>query len=136
MNKTKLVRDRIPEIIDNSGRLAITKNIKDFNENDQKKYIKNKLKEEILEFQVSDNYTKQVEEMADVLEVIECFFDRDIVVKLKTNKLNPNHELYAITKIQIEIFELDIDDIIKSKNLKREKNGSFQKGIILMEIRE
>lgn len=136
MNKTKLVRDRIPEIIDNSGRLAIIKNIKEFNENDQKKYIKNKLKEEILEFQVSDNYHKQIEEMADVLEVIECFFDRDIVNKLQMNKLNPNHELYAITKIQIEIFELDLNDIIKAKNLKKEKNGSFQKGIILMEIRE
>lgn len=59
----KLVRDKIPEIIENSGKTANTEILTDF------KYIKlldEKLTEECEEYQES----KEIEELADILEVI------------------------------------------------------------------
>ncbi len=61
----KLVRDRIPEIIKESGRTPVTHFLSD------KEYIEElekKLNEEVAEYQ-SD---KNLEEMADVLEVLQA----------------------------------------------------------------
>jgi predicted house-cleaning noncanonical NTP pyrophosphatase (MazG superfamily) len=61
----KLVRDKIPEIIEDSRRRAVTRILPD------EEYIaalETKLNEEVAEYQVDKN----LEEMADVLEVIQA----------------------------------------------------------------
>ncbi len=63
----KLVRDRIPEIIENSGKAFTVETL------DEKGYIKElkqKLNEEILEYLNSQEDTEALEELADVIEVI------------------------------------------------------------------
>ena len=59
----KLVRDKIPEIIEKSGKQCIIETM------DKKTYLEfldNKLKEELAEYQQD----KSIEELADLLEVI------------------------------------------------------------------
>ena len=63
MSFNKLVRDRIPEIIENEGRKC---NYHILNEQDYIKELKIKLNEEVNEFLESDN----PEELADILEVV------------------------------------------------------------------
>ena len=61
----KLVRDRIPEIIEDSGKRAITHILSD------EEYIaalETKLDEEVAEYKAAKN----LEEMADVLEVLQA----------------------------------------------------------------
>ena len=59
----KLVRDRIPEIIEKSGKSC---EIQVLNEQDYLKMLDKKLDEELLEYRKD----KTVEELADLLEVI------------------------------------------------------------------
>ena len=59
----KLVRDRIPEIIEKSGKHPVTEILSD---GDYKIYLERKLDEEVREFHDS----KDPEELADILEVI------------------------------------------------------------------
>ena len=59
----KLVRDRIPEIIDNTGKKATVEKLEDLA---YKKHLDKKLGEELQEYLESDN----VEELADIIEVI------------------------------------------------------------------
>lgn len=59
----KLVRDKIPEIIENSGKKSITE-VLDFDT--YIKYLDKKLDEELAEYQKD----KSIEELADLLEVI------------------------------------------------------------------
>lgn len=84
MKYNKLVRDRIPEIIRKKGDVAIT-HIADEAEYWQK--LKEKLLEEVQEFQKDSN----VEELADVLEIIDAIidfkkFDREEVQRIKSKK--------------------------------------------------
>lgn len=134
--KAKLVRDKIPSIINKSGRKAITELLENLSDKDQLKFKKQKLKEELLEFQVAESHIQKIQEMADILEVIETFFDDGIVLKLKQDSLESISSFYSITKMQIELFDLDLDSIIIEKNSKQMKNGSFNNGIILLNIEE
>lgn len=59
----KLVRDRIPEIIENSGEKAIVRILDDA---EYKRRLEDKLDEEIAEYHES----KELEELADILEVV------------------------------------------------------------------
>lgn len=59
----KLVRDRIPEIIEGEGRKACVRILDD---NEMIKCLENKLQEEVNEY-IED---RSVEELADILEVI------------------------------------------------------------------
>ncbi|MEL1135562.1 nucleoside triphosphate pyrophosphohydrolase [Desulfitobacterium sp. THU1] len=59
----KLVRDRIPEIIESSGKAAITEILDDVT---YKRLLDAKLVEELQEYQESDS----IEELADLVEVI------------------------------------------------------------------
>ena len=59
----KLVRDRIPEIIKNAGKMPITEILSD---EEYLKELDKKLNEEVAEYQED----KSIEEMADVLEVL------------------------------------------------------------------
>ena len=63
MKFNKLVRDRIPEIIEKNGKKAVTRIL---NDEEYKIYLEKKLDEEVAEFHES----KSIEELADILEVI------------------------------------------------------------------
>jgi len=64
----KLVRDRIPEIIEKSGKKAVTEILDDTS---YKKLLDEKLSEELQEYLAGDS----VEELADLLEVIYAILD-------------------------------------------------------------
>ncbi len=66
MKKTKydkLIRDKIPEIIEKSGKKTI---IEVLDDHTFKQYLDDKLSEELQEYLASDN----VEELADLIEVV------------------------------------------------------------------
>lgn len=102
MQYHKLVRDNIPEIIAKTGKLA-RMHIADKEEYEQK--LKEKLLEEATELAEAMN----IEEMADVLEVIHAICD-----------------LKGIDKNQIESVRLK----------KAEDRGAFKQQIILEETRD
>ncbi|NHC42664.1 nucleoside triphosphate pyrophosphohydrolase [Bacillus sp. MM2020_1] len=65
----KLVRDRIPEIIESSGKRFSTKIL------DNQEYIKelrNKTREELDEYLYAGNDNDAIEELADLLEIIHA----------------------------------------------------------------
>ena len=64
INYNKLVRDKIPEIIRDSGRSCITKVASD---DELPTYIFAKLREELAEFEES----RSIEELADLYEALE-----------------------------------------------------------------
>ena len=70
MKYNKLVRDRIPELIEESGRKQISRTL---NEDEYEQALMDKIVEEIEEYRVSKNE----EEIADIYEVVDC------LVKLK-----------------------------------------------------
>lgn len=63
MTFNKLVRDRIPEIIENSGKAAVTRTLED---EEYRRELERKLDEEVAEFHESG----ALEELADILEVV------------------------------------------------------------------
>jgi predicted house-cleaning noncanonical NTP pyrophosphatase (MazG superfamily) len=83
MTKTynKLVRDRIPEIIESTGKSCLTRVLSDA---EYIRMLDEKLNEELAEYQES----KAMEELADLLEVIEstaiargCSWEQLMVIK-------------------------------------------------------
>lgn len=81
-NVHKLVRDRIPEIIEADGKTCICKTLSD---EDYLHLLDEKLNEELAEYQES----KSLEELADLLEVIRA------VVKARGWTLKELEELRA-----------------------------------------
>ena len=63
MKYNKLVRDRIPEIIEKNGKKAVTRTLTD---EEYKVYLEKKLDEEVAEFHES----KSPEELGDIIEVL------------------------------------------------------------------
>lgn len=61
----KLVRDRIPEIIETSGNICVTEILSD---EDYLKMLDAKLDEELAEYHADQN----IEELADIMEVIRA----------------------------------------------------------------
>ena len=98
----KLVRDRIPDIIMSKGAKPVTRTADD---EEYYLYLKQKLIEEVREFDVSNN----MEEIADILEV-----------------------MHAI----IEHRRVSFEDIERFRKEKAEKRGSFKDKIILEEVHE
>ncbi|MEK9194732.1 MAG: nucleoside triphosphate pyrophosphohydrolase, partial [Patescibacteria group bacterium] len=85
----KLVRDRIPEIIRRNGGRPVTHVAR--NNAEYSKKLMEKLLEEIKEFERDPN----IEELADILEVLEAIidfkrFDRAKVKKVKREKAKKN----------------------------------------------
>lgn len=65
MKYSKLVRDKIPAVIESQNKSALYKILTD---SEYKQALENKLDEEVAEFHESKN----VEELADILEVVEA----------------------------------------------------------------
>ena len=63
MHYDKLVRDKIPAIIEASGKKAVTRVLED---GEYRRYLEAKLDEEVAEF----HRDKNPEELADILEVV------------------------------------------------------------------
>ena len=97
----KLVRDKIPEIIENDGEKPI---VRVLNDNEYKKKLEKKLKEEYEEFLIAEKKSERLEELADMLEVIR-----------------------TLALLEDE----DIQFIIDIMDKKREKRGGFTKKLFL-----
>lgn len=101
MKYNKLVRDKIPEIIKDNGDVAVTHIASD---EEYKQRLEAKLQEEVDEFLVDNN----VEELADILEVV-----------------------YALG----DLFNVDRAELEKMRKEKEEKRGAFNDKIILDETK-
>lgn len=102
----KLVRDKIPQMIEESGKsftMSILPPDKRLGE------IKNKMKEEAIEFQEATNKQDTVEELADIVELVHAALD-----------------VYGISYEELEAF----------RQRKKEKRGGFAEGIYLMEVED
>lgn len=97
----KLVRDKIPSIIENNKEVAITRILE---EDEYRKELLKKLKEESEEVIKATSSKETIEELADVLEVLRS------IAALEGKSL---------------------DDIIEVANEKKDKRGAFQKRIFL-----
>lgn len=88
MRYNKLVRDNIPEIIAKKGGKAVT-HIAD--EHEFWKALKEKLFEELREFEAADSDEHMIEELADIIEVINAIcdfkkFDKERVASVQKKK--------------------------------------------------
>ena len=97
----KLVRDKIPEIIQKSGGIPVIETASDEN---YRKLLHHKLREEVEEYIES----KEIEEVADILEIIYALADQH---------------------------NISIDELEKIRNDKVKKNGAFKKKIVLIEVK-
>lgn len=103
----KLVRDKIPEIIENSGRYCEIEVMDDLQYAEK---LTEKLCEEVQEFLKefnAENDENAIKELADILEVI-----------------------YAI----VELIGVTVQDFEKIRLAKVDKNGNFSKKILLKSI--
>lgn len=98
----KLIRDKIPEIIEKSGKRPITEILDD---EAYKKHLDIKLGEELQEYLNDDN----INELADLVEVV-----------------------YAILKYK----GIEPDDFERIRKKKAEERGSFDKRLLLKEVRD
>ena len=97
----KLVRDKIPNIIEKNGEQAITRILGD---DEYRKQLYKKLLEETNEVIGSKDSNETLEELADVLEVLKSI---------------------------AELENKNLDDIIEMAREKRLKRGGFEKRIFL-----
>lgn len=65
----KLVRDRIPEIIQQSGKKCVTKILTD---EEYRKELQKKMTEELNEYVQAESSEQAIEELADLLELIHA----------------------------------------------------------------
>jgi len=100
----KLVRDRIPEIIENNGETPITRVL---DNQEYKKELEKKLLEEYNEVLETTSSNDRLEELADMLEVM---------VSLAT------------------LENANLNDIITIMNEKKEKRGGFSKKFFLEKV--
>lgn len=101
MKYNKLVRDKIPEITKQEGKTPVFHIASD---QEYEEMLKKKLREEVSEF-IAD---RNVEELADILEVMDAF---------------------------CALHHTDMDYLLRLKKEKAEKRGSFTKKIVLDEIK-
>jgi predicted house-cleaning noncanonical NTP pyrophosphatase (MazG superfamily) len=102
----KLVRDRIPEVIERTGKSFTTKIL------DNEEYIKelkNKSFEELNEYLHAENDKDAVEELADLLEIIHAL---------------------------AECHGTNIEQVEQVRQEKAEKRGGFKDKIFLIEVED
>ncbi|MCD7034140.1 nucleoside triphosphate pyrophosphohydrolase [Metabacillus sp. GX 13764] len=102
----KLVRDRIPEIIEATGKSFETRIL------EKEEYItelKKKSYEELEEYMAAESNAEAIEELADLLEIIKSF------AELHGSNLN------------------EVDNIRKEK---AEKRGGFEEKIFLVQVED
>ena len=97
----KLVRDRIPEIIEKDGEVPFTKILSD---EEYKEELKKKLREEAEELILAKDNDELIKEIGDVLEVLE-YIEKS--------------------------FGLDKEKILKIKKERKQNRGGFEKKIFL-----
>ncbi|MGV3263510.1 nucleoside triphosphate pyrophosphohydrolase [Cytobacillus pseudoceanisediminis] len=102
----KLVRDRIPEIIENTGKNFSTR-VLDNNEYIQE--LKKKSFEELQEYVETNNNEDAIEELADVLEIIHAL---------------------------AEYHGASIEEVEEVRKQKAEKRGGFKEKIFLIEVED
>lgn len=102
----KLVRDRIPEIIKNTGQKPITKYLE---QNEYIEELKKKFLEEFEEYRSAQSDEEALEELADVLEILHALAD---------------------------IHGASIEKVEHIRKEKAEKRGGFQKKIYLVEVQD
>lgn len=105
----KLVRDKIPEIIQQDGKIAVTRIL---NDNEYKIELMKKLLEECNEVLNSSDSSSLIEELADVLEVIRsialnenCSFSEllEIAKEKENDRGGFNKRIYLIKTITKEV---------------------------------
>ncbi len=97
----KLVRDKIPEIIENDGERPV---VRVLNDDEYRIELEKKLKEEYEEVLIAEGKEERLEELADMLEVIR-----------------------ALALLEDE----DIQSVINIMDKKRKKRGGFTKKLFL-----
>ena len=99
----KLVRDKIPDKIESSGEVALTKKLSD---NELFEQLRLKLIEEAFEVLDANDTDELIQELADVLEVIDSIIEKQ---------------------------KINMTAINSAKAKKKEKVGGFNEGIILQQ---
>jgi predicted house-cleaning noncanonical NTP pyrophosphatase (MazG superfamily) len=102
----KLVRDLIPEVIENTGKRFSTRVL---NEADYIVELKKKAYEELDEYVNTDNQKEAIEELADLLEI-----------------------LHALS----EYHGSSIEEVEEVRKQKVEKRGGFKEKIFLIEVED
>ena len=102
----KLVRDKIPQIIENTGKKFFTEIL---NDEDYIKYLKEKSYEELDEYCASESNGEAVEELADLLEIIHAL---------------AIHHGSSIEEVEVVRKE------------KAQKRGGFEEKIFLIEVED
>ncbi|MEH7068545.1 nucleoside triphosphate pyrophosphohydrolase [Priestia megaterium] len=102
----KLIRDRIPEIIQESEGECV---VEVLTEQDYLKELQRKSQEELNEYLAASNSNESIEELADLLEVI-----------------------YGLTKCH----GFSIEDLERVRQHKADKSGVFDKKLFLVEVRK
>lgn len=102
----KLIRDRIPEIIEKTGKNFETRILE---EDEYINCLKTKLREELDEYFNAENDEEAVEEMADILELMNFL---------------------------AEVHGGSMDKVEEIRKEKAEKRGSFKEKIFLIEVED
>jgi predicted house-cleaning noncanonical NTP pyrophosphatase (MazG superfamily) len=102
----KLVRDRIPEVIESSGKKFSTRIL---NKQEYIKELKRKSFEELEEYINTDNNEDAIEELADLLEIIHALA-----------------EIHGVTVEKVE----------EIRKVKAERRGCFKEKIFLVEVED
>lgn len=102
----KLVRNLIPQVIEEDGKRCVTKVLEP---SEHLGEIKKKMQEEALEFQEANSTTDAVGELADILELVHAAI-----------------HIYGVSYEQLEQVRVQ----------KKEKRGGFSEGIYLIEVED
>ncbi|MEK4520622.1 nucleoside triphosphate pyrophosphohydrolase [Psychrobacillus sp. FSL W7-1457] len=102
----KLVRDQIPQVIEKSGSKFSTRIL---DKSEHLTEVKNKLYEEVKEFEATDNRKDALEELADILELIHA---------------------------ALPVHEATYQELEQIRLAKKKKRGGFKEGIYLLEVED
>ena len=102
----KLVRDKIPEIIEQRGGHC---EIRSLGKDEYWKCLKEKLEEEVAEFKTAVSVEDQSAELADIYEVLDGL---------------------------LSVLGLDYRDVMQIKNQKRQSRGGFENRLFLESVEE